>query len=130
MADNRFTGKARIIARMKAIPVAIRIAMREELDKQAAFLVERIRPNVPRDHGDLADSLEWHRAQRSDRLSVIITEGETNDPEKKRKARAVEFGRPDMAAQPHFYPTYRANKKPINAALRRAVKRSVQKAVD
>jgi HK97 gp10 family phage protein len=129
MGDNKFINRARVLGRMKALPVAVRIAARESLDKRAAFLVEAIRPRVPRDQGDLAESLEWHRSPRSDRITVVVTEGVTDDPEKKRKARAVEFGRPDMAAQPHFYPTYRANKKKMRrdvfADIRKAIKKVV-----
>lgn len=130
MADNQFTNRKRAIARMRALPSAVRAAARAELDVQTAFLVEQIRPNVPKEHGDLAASLEWHRSPRRDKLVNIVTEGR-NQPgdDKGRKARAVEFGRPDMAAQPHFFPTYRANKKRIARALMMAVRAAIKKVI-
>lgn len=121
MADNKFDRKAAVLARMRQIPVRMRVAAREQLDAQAAFLVEQIRPNVPRDHGDLAESLNWKRNPRGDKIGVIVTEG-ADDETRGRKARAVEFGRPDMAAQPHFFPTYRAFKKRIGRAIAKSAK--------
>ena len=130
MADNQFTNRKRAIARLRAIPPSVRAAARAELDVQAAFLVEQIRPNVPKEHGDLAASLEWHRSPRRDKIVNVITEGR-NQPgdDKGRKARAVEFGRPDMAAQPHFFPTYRANRKRMRAAVMRAVRAAIKKVI-
>lgn len=131
MADNRFQNRARLLKKLKAIPAAVRAAVRAEMDAQAACLVEQIRPAVPRDHGDLADSLEWRRNLRGDKIGVIITEG-GNDPSARdgkpgSKARAVEFGRPDMAAQPHFFPIYRANKRRIRAAVIKAARNAIRK---
>lgn len=134
MADNRFTGKDRLFARMQKIPLAARIAARDELDKQAAKLVEQIRPRVPKDEGDLAASLESHR--QSDRataglarITVVVTEG-ANDETLGRKARANEFGRGGdnpMEARPHFFPTYRANKRRIQNAVQRKVRAAIRK---
>lgn len=132
MVNHRFIGRDRLIRRMREIPVVARSAARDSLDSQAAFLVEQIRPNVPRDEGDLADSLEWHRSPSRARIRVIITEG-ANDDTLGRKARAVEFGRPAsaesgaMEAQPHFFPTYRANKRKIQNAIQKAVRDAIRR---
>jgi hypothetical protein len=128
VAENRFLRKQRVLQIMAAIPPAVRVAAREGLDEQSAFFVEQVRPRVPREHGDLADSLEWHRNLRGDKISNVITEGrnQPKDP-KNRKARAVEFGRPDMAAQPHFFPTYRANKRKMSNAVMKKVRTVIRK---
>lgn len=126
MASNRFAGKERALNRMRQIPVAVRSVAREAVDEQAAFLVEQIRPNVPRDEGDLADSLEWRRNPRGDKISVVVTEGAKDDTQG-RKARAVEFGRPDMEAQPHFFPTYRANKRKMQNAIQKRVRAAIRR---
>jgi HK97 gp10 family phage protein len=116
VADNRFSRKQIVLDRMRKIPAAVRVEARRALDAEAQSLVDDIRPNVPVDDGpgggELRDSLEWHRSPRGDRIAVVVTEGlnQQGDPTN-RKARAVEHGRADMEAQPHFYPTYRATKR-------------------
>lgn len=126
MVNHRFIGRERLTRRLRQLPVEARIAARDSLDEQAAFLVEQIRPNVPRDEGDLADSLEWHRSPSRARIRVVITEG-ANDDTQGRKARAVEFGRPDMDAQPHFFPTYRANKRKMQNAIQKRVREAIRR---
>lgn len=126
MADNRFVRKQKVLSLMARIPPEIRRVAREAVDEQAAFLVEQIRPAVPRDQGDLADSLEWRRLARTDRIGVVITEG-AKDATQGRKARAVEFGRADMEAQPHFFPTYRANKRKMRNAINRRVRAAIRR---
>lgn len=132
MVNHRFTGRDRLIRRLRQLPVEVRTAARDSLDQQAAFLVEQIRPNVPKDEGDLAASLEWHRSPSRARIRVVITEG-ANDDTLGRKARAVEFGRPEsaeagaMEAQPHFFPTYRANKRRMQNAIQKAVREAIRR---
>ncbi len=126
MAENRFLRKERVLALMAKLPAEVRAEARAAVDEQAAFLVEQIRPNVPRDHGDLAESLEWHRNSKIEKLGVVITEG-ANDDTQGRKARAVEFGRPDMEAQPHFFPTYRANKRKMQNAIQKRVRGRIRR---
>lgn len=129
MVNHRFAGRDRLIRRMREIPVVARSAARDALDQQAAFLVEQIRPNVPKDEGDLADSLEWHRSPSRARIRVVITEG-ANDDTLGRKARANEFGRGGdnpMEARPHFFPPYRANKRKIQNAIQKAVRDAVRR---
>jgi hypothetical protein len=126
MADNRFIRKQKVLSLMARIPADVRRVAREAVDEQAAYLVEQIRPAVPRDHGDLADSLEWRRSPRMDKIAVVITEGAKDDT-LGRKARAVEFGRPDMQAQPHFFPTYRANKRKMRNAINRRIRTAIRK---
>lgn len=126
MADNRFVRKQKVLSLMARIPADVRRVAREAVDEQAAYLVEQIRPAVPRDQGDLADSLEWRRSPRIDRIGVVITEGAKDDTQG-RKARAVEFGRPDMEAQPHFFPTYRANKRKMRNAINRRIRAAIRK---
>lgn len=134
MVNHRFIGRDRLIRRMRQLPVEARTAARDSLDQQAAFLVEQIRPNVPRDHGELADSLEWHRSPSRARIRVVITEGLSQDGDPgNHKAFAVEFGRPAssesgaMEAQPHFFPTYRAHKRKMQNAIQKAVRDAVRR---
>lgn len=118
---NTFDRKAKLLARMAAIPDAIKDPSRDKLYEQAEFLVEQIKPAVPYDQDDrdgihLRDSVKWKPNPAPEKISVIVTEGDDDDTNG-RKARALEFGRPDMDAQPHFFPTYRAWKKKINSRV-------------
>lgn len=134
MADNRFSGKGALFARMQKIPLAARVAARDELGIQAAKLVAAIKPRVPQDEGDLAESVEWrpgslNTAIELDRISVVVTEG-ANDDTLGRKARANEFGRGGdnpMEARPHFFPTYRAMKRRIQNAVQRKARAAIRK---
>lgn len=134
MANHRFTGRERLARRLRQLPVEARIAARDSLDEQAAYLTEQIRSAVPRDEGDLAASVEWHRSPSRARIRVVITEGlgQEGDP-KNRKAHAVEFGRPDssesgfMEPQPHFFPTYRANKRKMQNAIQKRVREAIRR---
>ena len=125
--DNRFRNKAKILARLGKVPAVARSEARAETRKQGAFLVEQIRAAAPVDKGDLRDSVDWRDA-RTGRISVEVIAGATSDPDLKYKARAVEFGRPGVEAQPFFLPTYRAYRRKIRAAIGRAIRRGVKKA--
>lgn len=127
MADGKFDRKAAVLKRMADIPDQIKDAVRAQLDTEGAFLVEQIRPAVPKDKGELAESLEWHRNPSDEKIGVIVTEGLNlpGDPEN-RTARAQEFGRPDMPAQPHFFPTYRAHKKKMKSRVMSAARKQIR----
>lgn len=115
---NKFDRRERLLARMASIPDQVKQASERNLHAQAQFLVDQIKAVVPVDEGDLRDSVEWHPNPSDEKIAVVITEGlgQENDP-LNRKARALEFGRPDMDAQPHFFPTFRAWKKKINSRV-------------
>lgn len=126
MADNRFLRKQRVLSLMQRIPPAVRSVARDALDEQTVFLVEQIRPRVPKDEGELRESLNWRRNPRGDVIRNIITEGlnQEGDPGN-HKAFAVEFGRPDMEPQPHFFPTYRANKRKMQNAIQKRIRATI-----
>lgn len=127
MADNQFTNRKRAIARMRAIPAAVRIAVRDQMNVERVGLEEAIRAAVPVDQGDLKASVRSYDGSNGERIRGVIVEGETSDPSQKRKARAVEFGRSDMAAQPHFFPTYRGRKKKIASRLMKAARDAIKR---
>jgi hypothetical protein len=126
MAENRFDRRAAVIRRLAAIPQAVRAAARDGVNIEAAFMAERIRSRVPRDEGELAASVEWHPNPRLDKIGAVVTEGrgQENDP-LNRKARAIEFGRPDAEAQPHFFPTYRAEKRAVQNRIQKRVRSAI-----
>jgi hypothetical protein len=124
---TKIRGREALIARMRGIPAPVRIAARDALARERVLLEEQIRSAAPRDHGDLAASVRSYDVSSGEKISAVVTAGETEDPEKKYKARAIEFGRPDMEAQPFFFPTYRAFKRPMKARVSRAIKTALKK---
>lgn len=126
--------RARAKARFRALAPAIKRGVEDALESNAAELAEAIRRRVPIDQGDLAESVTWKkgaaRDQRSRKgrgddpdLTVRVIEGFAN---KGFYAAMVEFGTVNTAAQPHFFPTWRQNKRRIKARLSRAVSKAIK----
>lgn len=138
MANHKFDRKEAFLKRWDQIPAAVQQAAIEQLDVNAQFLVDQIRPLVPVDYedaehgGELRDSLEWHRNNNdSGRVGVVVTEGlnQIGDPEN-RKGRANEFGRGGdnpMEARPHFFPTFRANKRKMANRVMAKARKEIRK---
>jgi HK97 gp10 family phage protein len=122
--DNRFRGKAQALARFKAIPAAIKGEVRVAMAENRAELVEAIKARVPVDEGELRDTVRSYDASDEARIRSVVVEGEGMEP----KARAQEFGRPDMEPQPHFFPTYREKKRKFRNRLARAATRGAKRA--
>lgn len=136
MPENTFDRKAKVLAIMDSIPQELRGVLEAKVDEQGEFLVNQIRPLIPVDEddkehgGELRDSLEWHRNPNPAKIGVVVTEGlnQTGDPEN-RKGRANEFGRGGenpMEARPHFFPTFRANKKKISSRILSAARKKIR----
>jgi hypothetical protein len=130
MANNRFSGKREFNRRLMRLTPAMEAAAGAELGVQAGKLVQAIKPRVPKLEGDLAASVESHKApDRPGRIAYVVTEG-ANDDTLGRKARANEFGRGGenpMEPQPHFFPTYRALKRRIQNAVQRKARAAARK---
>lgn len=101
--------RERLRKRFRAISPALRLAVEEALEANAAELTEAVRRNVPIDDGDLKASIRWRKglpkAKRRDGtvreagqdpdLSVRVIAGD----EKAFYARLVEFGTAPSAAE-------------------------------
>lgn len=125
MADNRFSGKQRFQRRMLAIPASVKAAAHASLGSSAKEMKELIQGAAPRDDGDLIDSVEFQDISTADRIAWQVTEG--ND--EIFYPRFQEFGTPTHAAQPHFFPTYRANRKRVANRVARAIGKAARQAV-
>lgn len=138
--------KAKLIKLKEQTAEQIRPAMAQA----AQSVVDMMQRQVPVDSGDLRESIGWtfgdkpKYAQAVSRqsvggLTVTIFAGNT----KVRYAHLVEFGtaphaqggmfegteHPGTNAQPFFYPSWRASRKAVKAALRKAIKEAVRNAV-
>lgn len=123
--NNRFQNKAKILARFQAIPKEIKGEVRVAMAQNRAELVDAIKARVPVDEGDLKATVRSYDKSDDSRIRAVVVEGEGMEA----KARAQEFGRPDMEAQPHFFPTYREKKKKFRNRLARAATKGAKRAV-
>lgn len=123
--DNRFQNKAKLLARFAAIPKAIKGEVRVAMAQNRSELVDAIKARVPVDQGDLVATVRSYDKSDDSRIRAVVIEGEGMEA----KARAQEFGRPDMEAQPHFFPTYREKKRKFRNRLARAATKGAKRAM-
>jgi HK97 gp10 family phage protein len=85
--------------------------------------------------GALKDSVRVERGRATEKKAIVIKIKAGGAKTKKEGAggkaydygRAVEFGTKDMPAHPFFFPIWRARRKEVRAAVRKAVKQAVLK---
>lgn len=125
MPPNKFTNRQRALKRMERMPPVVIDAARSQLDVEGKGMVDAIKPRVPFEEGDLRDTVKFARAaDTATKVAIVVTEGAGGQEE---KARAQEFGRPDMAAQPHFYPTCRERRPGIRRRMMGAARKAIRK---
>lgn len=139
MARSRFRAgdRERAKALFRALPLAARKGTSRALLEAATELAAAIKRAVPVDHGDLRDSVRVKRGKRQDQsrgrnqdagtdpdLTVRVTEGDR----KTFYAPFVEFGTKDRPAHPHFWPTYRANKRRLSRRIKAAQRKALREA--
>lgn len=147
----KFSNKARLFRKMKALPQAMVEETRRGMAAAADKVVRSQKALAPVKSGDLRDSITWtwgdaRRVAYSQggggmavgRMSVSIRISAGNS--KVRYPHIVEFGasphtvggrfkgahHPGVAAQPFFFPGYRLEKKAAKARIRRASKKGAQ----
>jgi HK97 gp10 family phage protein len=115
----------------------VEIPVEDTLFTQAALLASEQRflvavdPNAEKP-GALKSTIRVERGARTAKKAFVIkikaggqkTAGTGEKPYD--YARANEFGTQKMAAQPFFFPPYRARKKEIRGATRKAIKKAVK----
>lgn len=125
--------RARLKARIKAMPARAKAAAIKQLKVEAERLVAHMKFVVPVDEHDLQRSIRHYpfvdsRGFVSERVIAggaitrrVSANGKTYD-----YARAMEFGTRDLAAQPFFFPTYRRHRTRIRSAVSRAIRKAVK----
>jgi HK97 gp10 family phage protein len=129
MVQNLDRLKRKLLALPKAVKAETRIAM----EQGGAEMVSLAKSLVPKDEGDLANTIEANYYE--DRHRVVISAGgpETEHPVKNgldasyNHVAAVELGTRKMAARPFFYPAWRALKKRARSRLSRAITKASKK---
>lgn len=137
-------------AKLARFEVALQIELVAEMERQAAKVVTDMKRLVPVDSGALRDSIGWtwgdapagavrvgtirggRTAGRSyGKIAITIYAGTRNKSLGSADAfyaRFQEFGTRKMAANPFFFPVWRANKSAVKAGMGRAVKRAAARA--
>lgn len=125
----------RLNRRMKAIPQAVRDAVKPALTTSGNELVGRMRALAPERTGDLKESIEATPPGQSTpaysqpggsrvagELEVVVTAGNTDV----RYPHLVEYGTADAAAQPFFWPAFRLTRKRAAGRIKRAITKAVR----
>lgn len=133
-------GVAKLHERFNKVPEAVKRAVSAELEKLATELVKSMRAITPVDKGTLRDSIGWtwgdvpagsltigtFRSDEYGKISIRVYAGGNSAGGDAFYARFVEFGTVKMAAQPFFFPTYRANRGRIQTRLRNRVRTAIK----
>jgi len=139
-------GLGRLLARMELIPQRAIEAARKSLEASADDVVAMMRRLAPKDSGALARSINWtwgdapagalvlgsvkggRGAGRAfATMTITIYAGGNGIGADAFYARFQEFGTRKMAANPFFFPAYRARRKAISAKLTRDVRKAIAK---
>lgn len=127
-----FSNRDRLRRRMKAIPVEVRKAAREQLKKNAEELVEtqkRFAAMSFKDPtGKLQSGIKQQDVSDSTRISRKVS-ASAKDEKGRDYAAWAEFGTSKSEAAPYFWPAYRLKKRALKTRMTRAAKKAVQGAV-
>lgn len=121
MADAKIVGREKYLARLAKIPAAARDAANEGLDgaaermKAALQRAAPVAPEFERHPGELRDEIEIYQVDDRELSRRIMSTA--RDGEGTLYGPFVEFGHGDAAPRPWWWPTYRAQKKPIRARM-------------
>lgn len=132
-----FTNRVRLQRRLKAIPVAVRRALKAQNAVNAAELVETVKGFMPVDDGTLRGSVKHHDVSDSTRISQRVSAGgaATTKPVRRSSkdnaplydyALAQEYGTEKMPANPAFWPAWRLKRRRFKARMSRAAKKAIQ----
>lgn len=139
-------GMSALRRRWLSLPDQVRSEIRRALEKTAEEMVDLMRRAAPKQHGDLAASIDWTWgaapsgslsigtvSDSDDDMRITIFAGNENTIVRNKRgvefqnALLQEFGTESMPASPYFFPSYRLLKKRgrdrINRAGRAAFRR-------
>jgi HK97 gp10 family phage protein len=127
-----FTNRDRLRRKMKAIPVEVKKAAREQLKKNAEELVETQKrfaaASFKDPTGKLQSGIKQQDVSDSTRISRKVS-ASAKDEKGRDYAAWVEFGTSKSEAAPYFWPAYRLARRKFKARMTRAAKKALQEAV-
>lgn len=120
-----FTNRNRLRAKLKAIPVGVRRALKAQNAANAAELVETQGGFVRVDDADLQNSIKHQDVSDSTRISQRVSAGGRAAPH----GWWIEVGTVKMPAFPFFWPAWRLKKRRFKSRMSRAAKKAIAGAV-
>lgn len=120
-----FSNRDRLRRKMRAIPVSVRKAAREQLKKNAEELVETQKGFAPVDAGALKDSIKQQDVSDSTRISRRVSAGSPGVP----YPAWVEFGHGQADPKPFFWPAYRLKRRLFKSRMSRAARKAIKEAI-
>lgn len=131
---GKFLNVAKLNRKLARLPGVARNGMREALAQSAREITDLMEALVPKDSGNLAGSIGWTFGTapkgslaigfvKSGELTVTIYCGDSDAY----YARWVEFGTQKMAAQPFFFPAYRALRKRASRRIKSSARKAAKK---
>ena len=133
----KILNRARLERKLRALPQAAKREIRAALEASAEEIVALAKSLVPEVSGDLRESIgwTWGRAPKAsmtlgrvaaDSLGADLTITIYSGNSEAFYARWVEFGTQKAAAQPYFYPAYRALRRRARSRTSRAVNKAAR----
>lgn len=110
------SGASAYLARLKRVAPAIKSRVNAALEAGAAEYAGMMRRLAPRQEGDLIESIVYYARIDSEGLVWRVQAGD----DEAFYARWVEFGTPNRAATPFFYPSIRALRRRVKSRIVRA----------
>jgi len=148
---SKLEGRARLLAKMAALPAEVRSAIKQALAEGADEITDMQKRLAPVKSGELRDSIKQTWGGGRERYSSLNATSGAGDPDltvrisagntKVRYAHLIEFGtrphinggkfagtlHPGTRAQPFFYPAYRALKRRVKSRITRATTKAARK---
>lgn len=123
----------RLKRKLRALPKAIKAETRIAMEQGGAEMVALAKSLVPKDEGDLAETIESHYVEERHRVVISAGGTATHKPVQNgldgsyNYVAAVELGTRKMAARPFFFPAWRATKKRARGRLARAITKATKR---
>ncbi|MEI4482231.1 MULTISPECIES: HK97-gp10 family putative phage morphogenesis protein [unclassified Phyllobacterium] len=128
------SGLKRLNKKFALLPKVARDAIRDAMAKSADEIVALMKSLVPKDSGELVESIGWTWDKAPDG-SVVVAVATASDmtitiyagSDAAYYARWVEFGTQKKSAQPFFFVAYRALRKRTKSRISRATTKAARK---
>jgi len=134
---SKVEGIAALRAKLRALPREYKAEIRVALAQSAEEVAAMARRLAPVESGALRASIGWTFG-KAPKGSMVLAEAGSDDTDlrvvvfagndRAFYARWQEFGTVKMAANPFFFPSYRANRRRIKARITRATRKAARKA--
>lgn len=134
MADAKMLNKAKAIARLRALPAKVAVAVGSQLAGEVETLVEAQKAAAPVDEtsadpGSLAEGIRFY--PNPDRPLSYRVISDARDDKGQPIASHVEFGHraadgSHVGAQPSFWPVFRARRRGIRQRLSRTALKAIR----